>query len=61
MSRPKYRWRVWTGTVWEETLAVSEAKAISNVVYRMRRMGKFPVMSQFEAVRVIDEGGERRG
>lgn len=55
MSAPKVRWRVWSGTVWCETWAVSEAKAMSNVAWRMRRMGKFPIMSQFSAVKVESE------
>ena len=44
----KRRYVVWTGTAWWPTMAVSEAKAVANVEWRMRKMGKFPVRSQFE-------------
>lgn len=43
------KWRVWTGSHYEETWAVSAAKAISNVVWRMRRAGAFPVKAMFTA------------
>jgi hypothetical protein len=49
----KRRYVVWTGTTWWPTMAVSEAKAIANVEWRMRKMGKFPLRSQFE-VKVAD-------
>ena len=37
-------------------MAVSEAKAIANVEWRMRKMGKFPVRSQF-TVKMADVRG----
>ncbi len=43
------KWKVWTGSSYEETTAVSAKKAISNVAWRLRQRGKFPVMDYFEA------------
>lgn len=47
-------WAVWTGSAWERTFAVSEAKAISNVIWRMRQRGKFIVKSEYEARQVVN-------
>lgn len=52
MKAPRVKWRVWTGTAFHETFAVSEKQAVSNVIYRMRKMGKFPLVSQFRAEEV---------
>lgn len=49
MKAPSVKWRVWTGTAYVETFAVSEKKAISNVAFRMRQRGKFPLMHEFKA------------
>lgn len=49
MKQPAKQYMVWTGSAWWPTWAVSEAKAISNIVWRMKQMGKFPNRSQFEA------------
>lgn len=43
---------VWTCGNWWPTWAVSAAKAQSNVEWRMRQMGKFPVRSEIE-VRLV--------
>lgn len=48
VNREKRSYLVWTGCAWWPTWAVSEKKAISNIEYRMRQMGKFPVRSQFQ-------------
>jgi len=57
-NREKKSYLVWTGCTWWPTWAVSEKKAISNIEYRMRQMGKFPVRSQFE-VRLAKEPSSR--
>ncbi len=46
--------RVWTGTTNEDTWATSEKKAISNVEWRMRQRGRFPLRSQFTVEEVKD-------
>ncbi|MBR2983534.1 MAG: hypothetical protein IKC80_09960 [Kiritimatiellae bacterium] len=51
MKRPRIKFLVFTGAAWWPTWAVSEAQAISNVEFRMRQAGKFPVRSQFEVRR----------
>ena len=43
MKRPRIKFLVFTGAAWWPTWAVSEAQAISNVEFRMRQAGKFPV------------------
>lgn len=58
MKKPYRKFRVWNGYQWIETWAVSDKKAISNVAYRLRQCGKFPVVSMFVAEPVdADRGG----
>ncbi len=52
MSGQMKHWRVWSGFCWEETFAVSEAKAISNVAWRMRQQGLTVVRWRMEAEEV---------
>lgn len=49
--KAKVKFIVWNGFQDVETWAVSEAKAINNVAWRLRMSGKFPVMSAFSAKR----------
>ena len=56
VNREKKHYLVFTGCAWWPTWAVSEKKAISNVEFRMRQMGKFPQRSQFE-VRLASQAG----
>lgn len=49
---PARLWRVWTGSVYEETWAVSREKACANVAFRVRQRGAFPCLSQFTAEEV---------
>lgn len=49
MKQQKRCWVVWTGSSYEETWAVSEKAAMSNVAYRLRQRGKFPLLSCFTA------------
>ena len=57
MANSEYKqYLVWSGCEWWPTWAVSEAKAISNIVWRMRQMGKFPVRSAME-VRLVEPVG----
>lgn len=59
MATEKRKYAVWTGSAWWSTMAVSEAKAIANVEWRMRKMGKFPVRSQF-TVKMADVRGLKK-
>lgn len=54
-AQVKKRWRVWTGSTWEPTWAVSEKQAVSNVAWRMRQAGKVPVRGMFRAEEVKDD------
>ena len=49
---------VWTCGNWWPTWAVSAAKAQSNVEWRMRQMGKFPVRSEIE-VRLVKPNNQQ--
>lgn len=51
---------VWTGSAWWPTWAVSEKKAMNNVCWRMRQMGKFPQRYYFEARQVNEPAGQAR-
>lgn len=46
------QFRVWNGYKWMTTWAVSEKQAVSNVAWRLRKAGKFPVRSAFEVEEV---------
>ena len=55
MKQPAQRYVVWMCGDWHGTWAVSPGKAQSNVEWRMRRQGKFPVRSEIE-VRLVKPG-----
>ena len=54
MRQSAKQYMVWTGAAWWPTWAVSPAKAMNNVAWRMQKMGKFPQRSQFEAKEIKD-------
>lgn len=61
MANSEYKsYLVWSGCEWWPTWAVSEKKAINNVYWRMRCMGKFPVRSEFVARLAAQPSGQGR-
>lgn len=46
---PRKKWKVWTGSTFEETTAVTEAQAINNVAWRMRQRGIFVIRWRMSA------------
>lgn len=51
-NRTMKRWKVWTGSGFEESVAVSEAKAINNIAWRMRQRGMFVIRARMSAEEV---------
>lgn len=51
-NRTMKRWKVWTGTNFEESVAVSDVKAINNVAWRMRQRGVFVIRARMSAEEV---------